>query len=251
MRQVRRGARVRYRILGLALVSGWDGGYFFLEGFAPDGTGSRRGPTVELELLSTQELLRCEAQGVFDPQSLIDGRQRIVTAIVQRQGQPKFRAELINAYSWQCAISNYDVIETLEASHILPCHGLATNRLANGFLLRSDLHTLFDLGLLAIDSSSMGILIAPHSLKAAMPIWREQSSAFRQRSPRGRVFPRSTITDPGRAYNRRALQPRAQVFPARTDSRASNDSSVSNANSAMHASCETAARAVTYRIGTR
>ncbi len=166
MRQVSRGATVRYRILGVAMVSGWDGGYFFLEGFAPDGTGRRRGPAGELELLSAQELLRCEAQGIFDPTSLIDGREKIVASIVRRQGQPKFRAELIDAYSGRCAISDYDVIETLEASHILPYHGPATNRLANGLLLRGDLHTLFDLGLLAIDSSSMDVLIAPPLLES-------------------------------------------------------------------------------------
>lgn len=160
MRQVSRGATVRYRILGLAMVSGWDGGYFFLEGFAPDGIGRQRGPTAELELLSSQELLRCEAEGVFDPQSLIDGRQRIVASIVQRQGQPKFRSELLDAYGGRCAISDYDAVEALEASHILPYHGPATNHLADGLLLRADLHTLFDLGLLAIESSVMEVLIA-------------------------------------------------------------------------------------------
>jgi hypothetical protein len=161
MRQVSRGATVKYRILGVALVSGWDGGYFFLEGFALDETGRPHGRAGELELLAAQELIRCEAQGDFDPESLIDGRERIVASIVRRQGQPQFRTELIRAYSGRCAISNYDAIEALEASHILPYHGPATNRLSNGLLLRGDLHTLFDLGLIAIDSSNMNVLIAP------------------------------------------------------------------------------------------
>jgi hypothetical protein len=158
---------VKYRILGVALVSGWDGGYFFLEGFAPDGTGRPRGPAGELELFTAQELIRCEQQGAFDPTSLIDGRERIVASIVRRQGQPQFRAELIRAYSGRCSISNYDVIEALEASHILPYHGPATNRLANGLLLRGDLHTLFDLGLIAIDSSKLDVLIAPPLRKSS------------------------------------------------------------------------------------
>lgn len=161
MRQVSRGATVRYRILGVALVNGWDGGYFFLEGFALDGLAKRRGPTGELELMSAQELLRCESQGVFNPQSLIDGRRRIVASIVQRQGQPRFRAELLDAYDGRCAITGYDAVEALEGSHILPYHGPATNHLSNGLLLRADLHTLFDLGLFAIESSGMEVLIAP------------------------------------------------------------------------------------------
>src|SRR5258708_3518633 len=98
MRQISRDPTVRYRILGLATVNGWDGGYFFLEGFTSTGLGRSRGPAGELELLASQERLLCVTNGVFDPSSLIDGRQRIVASIVQRQGQPKFRADLLDAY---------------------------------------------------------------------------------------------------------------------------------------------------------
>ena len=37
-----------------------------------------RGPAGELEMLVSEQLLLCEASGVFDPASLIDGRQTIV-----------------------------------------------------------------------------------------------------------------------------------------------------------------------------
>ena len=161
MRQVSRDPTVRYRILGLAMVNGWDAGYFFLEGFSSSGIGRRKGPAGEIEFLATQERLLCETNGVFDPTSLIDGRQRMVASIVRRQGQPRFRADLIEAYRGRCAISDYDVTETLEAAHILPYHGPATNQLPNGLLLRGDLHTLFDLGLIAVDSSSREVLMAP------------------------------------------------------------------------------------------
>lgn len=160
MRPVSGKPTVRYRILGLAMVNGWDGGYFFLEGFASSGIVRRRGPVGEIEILASQERFLCETNGVFDPSSLIDGRQRIIASIMRRQGQPKFRADLIEAYRGRCAISNCDVIETLEAAHILPYHGPATNQLPNGLLLRGDIHTLFDLGLIAIDSSSREVLIA-------------------------------------------------------------------------------------------
>lgn len=160
MRQISRAPTVRYRILGLALVNGWDGGYFFLEGFSKSGIGRRRGPSGELEILMSQERLICETGGVFDPASLIDARRRIVASIVRRQGQPKFRAELIDVYRGRCAITDCDVVETLEAAHILPYHGPATNQLPNGLLLRGDLHTLFDLGMIAIDSHNNEILIS-------------------------------------------------------------------------------------------
>ena len=53
----------------------------------------------------------------------------------------------------------------LEAAHILPYKGLATNIVQNGLLLRSDLHTLFDLGLLVITSEALIVLVAPSLMK--------------------------------------------------------------------------------------
>jgi len=167
MRQVSRKPEVRYRIQGVALIGGWDGGYFFLEGFAPDGIARERGPLGELEILSDEQARRCSELGVFDPSSIIDGRERIVASIVRRRGQPEFRAELLQAYDGRCAISGYDAAEALEASHILPYHGPATNSIANGLLLRGDLHTLFDLGLIAIDSPTMELLLAPPLMQSS------------------------------------------------------------------------------------
>ena len=63
-----------------------------------------------------------------------------------------------------CAISGCDAVEALEACHIVPYGGPQTNSVSNGFLLRADLHTLFDIGLLAVDTSNMTVVIAP-SLK--------------------------------------------------------------------------------------
>jgi len=54
-----------------------------------------------------------------------------------------------------------DVEPVLEAAHILPYLGPKTNHITNGLLLRGDIHTLFDLGLIAIDASSMTVIISP------------------------------------------------------------------------------------------
>lgn len=42
----------------------------------------------------------------------------------------------------------------LEAAHIVPYNGAATNTGSNGLLLRADLHKLFDLYLIAIDGAT-------------------------------------------------------------------------------------------------
>lgn len=161
MRQVSRKPNVRYHVLGLALVANWDGGYFFFEGFSPEGTAREKGPGGEIELLAQEAELALATGGAFDPSSIIDGRQRVVAQIVRRRGQPEFRMKLLAAYDHRCAVSDCEVVEALEAAHIVPYRGPATNDVRNGLLLRADLHTLFDLGLIAVDASSMSLLLSP------------------------------------------------------------------------------------------
>ncbi|PZS90125.1 hypothetical protein A7X83_11335 [Stenotrophomonas maltophilia] len=57
---------------------------------------------------------------------------------------------MLEAYGNRCAISHCNATAVLEAAHIVPYRGEHTHRVDNGLLLRSDLHTLFDLGLLWI-----------------------------------------------------------------------------------------------------
>lgn len=99
-------------------------------------------------------------KGQFDPESLEDSRKKIMSAIVQRQGQPQFRQQLLQAYGSHCAITDCDLPEALEAAHIIGYLGEDTNTVQNGILLRSDVHTLFDRGLIAIDTQNWTLLIA-------------------------------------------------------------------------------------------
>ncbi|WP_203857932.1 HNH endonuclease [Plantactinospora mayteni] len=79
------------------------------------------------------------------------GRRRRQAEVTVRQGQPDFRRDLMQAYDGRCAISGCDVEAALQAAHISPYDGPATNTVRNGLLLRADLHNLFDRGLLWID----------------------------------------------------------------------------------------------------
>jgi predicted restriction endonuclease len=96
----------------------------------------------------------------FDPTSIEDGRRRTLRQIAQRQGQRAFRKSLIQAYRGRCAITGTSVLQTLEAAHIYPYRGKETNDVTNGLLLRADLHTLFDLGLITLDTGSYSVLVA-------------------------------------------------------------------------------------------
>ena len=93
------------------------------------------------------------SDGAFDLTDDHDARERIMALIARRQGQPAFRKKLLDAYGNRCAISRCDCPDALEAAHIRPYKGEHTNHIKNGILLRSDIHTLFDLGMINIDSS--------------------------------------------------------------------------------------------------
>lgn len=67
-----------------------------------------------------------------------------------RRGQGPFRDGLLQAFGRRCCISGSRVEATLEAAHIRPYRGAASHEAGNGLLLRSDLHTLFDLHLLTV-----------------------------------------------------------------------------------------------------
>ncbi|EAN8121017.1 HNH endonuclease, partial [Salmonella enterica] len=51
-------------------------------------------------------------------------------------------------------------LQVLEAAHIHPYLGEKTNVVSNGLLLRADVHTLFDLGLLWVNPADLRIGIA-------------------------------------------------------------------------------------------
>lgn len=106
----------------------------------------------EIESKSTSE---------FDPRNQKDARQRTLRAVVERRGQAAFRNKLIAAYQGICAISGCNVLSVLEAAHITPYLGPATNDPSNGLLLRADLHILWDVGLIAINPDTRSVWISP------------------------------------------------------------------------------------------
>jgi hypothetical protein len=127
----------------------------------------------------------------YDPASLEDARERVFRAIKVRRGQKGFREALLVAYERRCAITGCAVLDVLEAAHIAPYLGRETNHVTNGLLLRADLHTLYDCGLMAIHPETLKIAIAP-SLA---------TSSYRKINDRPLRMPTSASTAP----NKKAL----------------------------------------------
>lgn len=70
----------------------------------------------------------------------------------QRAGQQAFKGLVLTSYERRCAITGNHIRPILQAAHIRPISECGENTVANGLLLRSDVHTLFDLGYLGLNT---------------------------------------------------------------------------------------------------
>jgi len=147
--QVKPSPSPKYKVLGLGQVTNFSNGRFTVQQY---GFSSENALSIAV---SSQD---------FDAKNADDARKKALRAIAIRRGQPAFRASLIDAYGGRCAISGCRVHAVLEAAHIMPYKGDHTNHVQNGILLRTDLHTLFDLNLLSIDSVKYTVQMSPAML---------------------------------------------------------------------------------------
>jgi hypothetical protein len=104
---------------------------------------------IEVALAEAQRLVAEEPAAPIESDE--DARVRELRAVVMREGQGPFKDDLLEAYGRKCAMTDCAVVEILEAAHIKPYRGPQTNRTDNGLLLRADIHTLFDKGLIWVD----------------------------------------------------------------------------------------------------
>jgi uncharacterized protein YjbI with pentapeptide repeats len=98
---------------------------------------------------------------LVDLESIKDERKRTNVERVIRKNQGKFRNLLLDVFQGKCAITTCNVERALDAAHILPYRGQATDCAWNGILLRLDLHRLFDSYLLTIDALSGQVYLEP------------------------------------------------------------------------------------------
>jgi hypothetical protein len=136
----------------------------------------------------------------FDPDDESEGKKRLLRQIAIRQGQAKFRDELIEAYGGRCAVSGCSLHPILQAAHISPYNGVKSNHASNGILLRADIHTLFDLGLMRVDPVERTI-----SVSASLV-----GTEYEQYSGRMVSMPEKASHCPSRA----ALAKKLEMFPA-------------------------------------
>ncbi len=116
---------------------------------------------LNLDTLEVDSAVEEVQTGELDLGAIAVVPQRIKRDIINRRGQWSFRQGLLAAYGSQCQVTLYTGEPALEAAHIYPYSegGDYTNDLRNGLLLRADIHTLFDLGLLRVVPESLAVRI--------------------------------------------------------------------------------------------
>lgn len=140
---------------------------FFRRRLLNTGAG---GPILDMSgiiQLSEREHTRLRT---FDPQNSKEGRAKVVETIIGRRGQPSLRRLMLGAYEFQCAVTSCNAPDALEVAYIVPFRGKYTHHPSNGLLLRADLHSLFDLGKLAVDTRTMSVILADELLDTSYKI---------------------------------------------------------------------------------
>lgn len=90
----------------------------------------------------------------------VDERRRRISSSLVREGQQYFRKKVLENYNYTCCISGSNLMQILEAAHIVPYTGIYSNRIDNSLCLRVDLHRLFDRYLLSVEPSTSKVRIS-------------------------------------------------------------------------------------------
>ena len=88
-------------------------------------------------------------------------KRYVTQTIPARDGQTKFRRNLIDHYGSTCMITGENVEGVIEAAHITPFSESQSNIISNGLLLRADVHRLFDINLITIEPETFIVHVHP------------------------------------------------------------------------------------------
>ncbi|AHH93597.1 HNH endonuclease [Kutzneria albida] len=94
--------------------------------------------------------------------SLAAGRRKALVSV--RKGQKGFRKALVDKYGFVCAVTGPCPGQALQAAHLRSFAVHEKHVVEEGMLLRSDIHALFDCGMLAVDPESLVIAVDPRLL---------------------------------------------------------------------------------------
>ncbi|MGW5050675.1 HNH endonuclease [Actinokineospora sp. NPDC004072] len=89
----------------------------------------------------------------------VDGHTTRIARV--RLGQAEFRRSLIDRFGNMCAFTGPGPLEALQAAHLYSYAKSGKHDPHGGWLMRSDLHDLFDVGHIAVDPTRLVINVSP------------------------------------------------------------------------------------------
>lgn len=96
-----------------------------------------------------------------DPIPLFGSHRKSKTEVLRAERDPKFKFHILQRFDGTCIATGTDVIQVLDAAHIIPVAHRGTESVDNGILLTASAHRSFDAGLWAINPDSLKIETQP------------------------------------------------------------------------------------------
>lgn len=155
--QVEPKPNVRYFVAGLGRLTQYSDPWFDVVNWRSLATDA------------TLEKLVAEEVGVYDGeqnQAFLPGvfgspeNDKFSQQLI-RPNQQMFRVMLLSTYQRTCAITQSQVTQVLDAAHIQPYAYEKIDKVHNGLLLRTDVHRLFDNGLIGVNPNHMEAVLSP------------------------------------------------------------------------------------------
>lgn len=111
-----------------------------------------------LESMLAKMLVTLPKPSATPPPPIVGGHRRALVKV--RNGQKAYREQLLQKYGLICAVTGPCPAEALEAAHLLAFSAHGLHDVDEGLLLRSDIHKLFDRGLVAVHPTTLQVYVS-------------------------------------------------------------------------------------------
>jgi predicted restriction endonuclease len=97
-------------------------------------------------------------------------------------------ATTAQAWGGRCAVTGCAVEALLEVAHVTPAAPTTAERLGDAMVLRADIHTLFDLGLMAFDDQCR-VRVSPQLRHSEYWVYNGRAIQYPESAARAPCFP--------------------------------------------------------------
>jgi hypothetical protein len=120
--------------------------------------------------------------------AVAQGSGTAMDGIKARRGPASVRTQLLQAWGGRCAVTGCVVEDLLEVAHVTPAPPTAAARVGDAVVLRSDVHTLFDLGLMTIDEQCR-VRVSPQLHDSEYWVYNGRPIQYPESTARAPCFP--------------------------------------------------------------